>query len=127
MYVCTKLNIVRTVAVNGFKIVHKLDDTLHTPTVHFNISSFIITEVEGFNEEYVTVVLKRIPGGNLLNYSASTIPHLDIWFTETGTNKLRVNYNINYSVGVAAVLCNSVVATVYLHFNYGENDADISV
>ena len=101
---------------------------LHTPTVHLNnISNIFITEVERFDEEYVEVMLKRVPDGrlSLLDYSiysASATPDLDVWFIETKTSKLRVTYNTNYNLSVVVVLCDHVVATAHLDLHFGERD-----
>ena len=96
---------------------------LHAHTVYLNVSSIFMTEVERFDEEYVTVILKRIPDDSLFNYvSANATRHLDIWFNETKTSKLKITYNINYSVSVSAVLCDHVFASAVIDLLFGESD-----
>ena len=109
------------------KVLFKLKahTTCCIPTVYLNVSSFFMTEVERFDEEYITVMLKRIPESDdsLFNYiSANSTPRLDIWFNETKTSKMRINYNISYNLSVSAVVCDHVVATTHLELHFGESD-----
>ena len=98
---------------------------LHTSTVYLNVSSLFMAEVERFNGHYITVMLKKIPESDdsLFNYiSANSTPRLVIWFNETKTSKMRINYNISYNLSVSAVVCDHVVATTHLELHFGEGD-----